>query len=143
MATCAEFSVAFTRVATAFCLTHLAGNWMVSASTRNQALSVIHPICREVLRRDPVRFGEVARTKRPRRLPTAFACDEAQGVRAQLDETCGLTVRLLYGSGRRLMECLPLRREEVDFTRRTLFVRRGTGCQDWTPILARWQFAPR
>ena len=88
-------------------------------------------------------FGEVGRTKRLRRLPSVFAGDEAQGVRAQLDETCGLTVRLLYGSGRRLMECLPLRIEEVDFTRRTLFVRRGTGCQDWTPILARWQFAPR
>jgi hypothetical protein len=123
------------------CLTHLADNRMVSASTRNQALRVIHFICHEVLRRDPVRFGEVARTKRPRRLPTAFACDEAQGVRAQLDGTCGLTARLLYGSGRRLMECLPLRMEEVDFTRRTLFVRRSTGSQAWTPIHARGRFA--
>ena len=82
-------------------LTHLAGNPMVSASTRNQTFNVVV-------------------FKVPR------------------NETCGLTARLLYGSGRRLMECLPLRIEEVDFTRRTLFVRRGKGCQDWTPILAQW-----
>ena len=49
--------------------------------------------------------------KKPVRLPTALTRDEARRLLG------GLIVRLLYGSGMRLLECLRLRVRDVDFER--------------------------
>jgi site-specific recombinase XerD len=80
-------------------LTHLAVNRSVSASTQNQALNAIVFMYREVVRRDPGEFGEVARAKRPRRLPTVLTNDEVKRVLTHLEGTYGLMARLLYGTG--------------------------------------------
>jgi integron integrase len=44
-------------------------------------------------------------------------------------------IRLMYGSGLRLMECLQLRIKEVDFDRNTILVRAGKGNKDRTVML--------
>ena len=116
-------------------LTHLAVNRRVSASTQNQALNAIVFMYREVVRRDPGEFGEVARAKRPRRLPTVLTKDEVKRVLTHLEGTYGLMARLLYGTGMRLMECVRLRIKDVDFTSGTITVRSGKGDKDRVTVL--------
>ena len=45
--------------------------------------------------------------------------------------------KLLYGSGLRLMECIRLRVQDVDFGQNLIFVRGGKGGKDRTTILPR------
>ena len=90
---------------------------------------------REVLRRDPGECSEFQRAKRPKRLPTVLTRDEVQRVLAHLDGTHGLTARLLYGTGMRLMECVRLRIKDVDFARGTITVRSGKGDKDRVTML--------
>jgi site-specific recombinase XerD len=116
-------------------LTHLARNRGVSASTQNQALNAIVFMYREVIRRDPVDFGEFQRAKRTKRLPAVMTRDEVQRVLAHLEGTYGLMARLLYGTGMRLMECVRLRIKDVDFTCRTITVRSGKGDKDRVTML--------
>lgn len=48
-----------------------------------------------------------------------------------------LMAKLLYGSGLRLMECIRLRVQDVDFGQNLIFVRGGKGGKDRTTILPR------
>jgi len=115
--------------------THLAVNRRVSASTQNQALNAIVVMYRDVVRRDPGEFGEFDRARRPKRLPTVLARDDVKRVLAHWEGTHGLTARLLYGTGMRLMECVRLRVKDVDFTRGTITVRSGKGDKDRVTVL--------
>ena len=47
----------------------------------------------------------------------------------------GLTARLLYGTGMRLLECLRLRVKDVDFGYRQILVRDGKGQKDRITML--------
>ena len=118
-------------------LTHLVVNRKVSASTQNQALNAIVFMYREIVRRDPGEFGALDRAKRPKRLPTLLTRDKVKRVLDHLDGTYGLMARLLYGTGMRLMECVRLRIQDVDFTRGTITVRSGKGDKDRVTVLPR------
>src|SRR5262249_18384086 len=83
-------------------LTHLAVDRNVAASTRNQALSAILFLSREVLGRPLDERGRVAPARRPERLPTVPIRDEVRSVLAPLDGTAWLMASLLDGSGLRL-----------------------------------------
>lgn len=54
---------------------------------------------------------------------------------AQVSGVHGLMVRLAYGSGLRLMECLRLRVKDVDLSRREILVRDGKGAKDRVTML--------
>lgn len=108
-------------------LTHLAVDGHVSASTQNQAFSALLFLYQKVLEVDPGRIAGVVRTVRPKRLPVVLTREEALSVINQLDGTYRLIVRLLYGSGLRLLECLRLRVKDVDFARNEITVRQGKG----------------
>ncbi len=47
-----------------------------------------------------------------------------------IEGTVGLTLRLLYGVGMRVVECLCLRVKDVDFARSEIPVREGKGFKD-------------
>jgi len=116
-------------------LTSLAVDHHVSASTQNQALSALLFLYRDALRQELPWLSEVVRAKRPLRLPVVLTRDE---VRAILDLTRGLSgvmLRLLYGSGMRLMECCRLRVKDLDFSRREIVVREGKGDRDRRTML--------
>ncbi len=101
----------------------------VSASTQNQALSALLFLYREVLPKeiDPVLLPTA---KRPKRLPTVLTRDEVLRLLNQMDGVHKLMAQLLYGSGLRLMECVRLRVQDVDFEYRTITVRDGKGEKD-------------
>lgn len=117
-------------------LSSLAVNRNVAASTQNQALSALLFLYREVLGIDLPWLTEVTRAKKAARLPTVLTREEARALLASLDEPdMDLIVRLLYGTGMRLLECLRLRVKDVDFGRNEILVREGKGNKDRVTML--------
>lgn len=116
-------------------LTGLAVNAKVAASTQNQALSALLFLYREVLGQDLPWMNDIRRAKRPERLPTVLTVAEVMRVLDQMDGTHHLMACLLYGSGLRLMECVRLRVQDVDFGRREILVRSGKGGKDRRTML--------
>ena len=116
-------------------LTHLAVAERVSASTQNQALSALLFLYRYVIGRDLGDLGSVTRARKPERLPIVMTRQEAQDVLRRMHGDTWLMASLLYGSGLRLMECLRLRVQHLDFASRTIHVREGKGAKDRTTML--------
>lgn len=91
-------------------LAHLAVAGRVAASTQNQALNALVFLYEHVLQIELGDLGEFARVTRPARLPEVLTQEQTRRVLAALKPgTAGLIVRLLYGTGMRVMECLRLR----------------------------------
>ncbi len=116
-------------------LTHLALNEKVSASTQNQALSALLFLYRHVLGRKVGDLGEVIRAKKPKRLPVVMTRDEVKAVLSNLAGDKWLMASLLYGAGLRLMDCLRLRVQDLDFSRNEILVRDGKGAKDRITML--------
>lgn len=116
-------------------LTHLAVKDKVSASAQNQALSAILYLYRHIIGRDVGYLGEVIRARKPKRLPVVMAREEVRAVLDQLTGDKWLMTSLLYGSGLRLMECLQLRVQVLDFAGRELLVRDCKGVKYRRTIL--------
>jgi integron integrase len=116
-------------------LTHLAVKEKVSASTQNQALSALLFLYRYVLDRKIGDLGEVIRARKPARLPTVMTREEVRAVRSHLKGDKWLMASLMYGAGLRLMECLRLRIQDVDFARNEILVRDGKGAKDRITML--------
>jgi integron integrase len=116
-------------------LTQLASKDEVSASTQNQALAALLFLYREVLEMDLPWMENIRRAKRPERVPTVLSREEVRRVLAELDGHYWLIGNLLYGSGLRLLECLRLRIQDLDFARSELTVRQGKGGKDRRTML--------
>jgi integron integrase len=123
-------------------LSELANRGRVSASTQNQALSALLFLYREVLGIELPWMDGVTRAKRPRRLPTVLSVAEVQAILARMDGRPWLIASLLYGTGLRLLECLRLRVQEVDFRRNEIMVRNGKGGKDRRTMLPRTLVEP-
>lgn len=102
----------------------------VSASTQNQALNALVFFFRHVLEHCEIELGELARSKRPKRLPVVLTRDEIRALLAEVDGMAGLIISLLYGCGMRLMECVRLRVMDLDFGYKQIMVRDGKGGKD-------------
>ncbi|MBU0909643.1 MAG: integron integrase [Proteobacteria bacterium] len=118
-------------------LSHLATEGKVSASTQRQALNALVFLYRDVL--DKPIDGEIApvRSKRLPRPPTVLTQTEVQRLLGAMEGKHALMARILYGGGLRLMECIRLRIQDVDFGQNLIFVRGGKGGKDRTTILPR------
>lgn len=116
-------------------LTHLAVEGRVAAATQNQALSALLFLYRELLHINLPWLDEVVRAKRLARLPVVLTREEVQAVLGRTEGTYGLMLRLLYGTGMRLMECVRLRVKDVDFSRAEIIVRDGKGAKDRVTML--------
>jgi integron integrase len=116
-------------------LTHLATRENVSASTQNQALSSLLFLYREVLSRELPWMDDIRRAKRSERLPVVLSREEVAAVLDQMNGVAWLMASLLYGAGLRLMECLRLRVQDIDFVRREIMVRHGKGGKDRRTVL--------
>ena len=116
-------------------LTHLANEGGVAASTQNQARSAILFLYKEVLGAELPWLDNVVPAKRSAKLPVVLTKDEVQRVLAHTRATSGLVLRLLYGSGMRVLEALRLRVKDIDFSRREIVVREGKGFRDRVTML--------
>jgi len=116
-------------------LTHLAVARRVSSSTQNQALSGILFLYRDVLQRPFEFLDGVVRAKASTRVPVVLTRAEVQRILSRSNGTAGLMLRILYGSGLRLLECCRLRVKDVDFERKQITVREGKGDRDRHTVL--------
>lgn len=116
-------------------LTHLATHGRVAASTQNQARSALLFLYKEVLHCDLPWLDGVETAKRPARLPVVLTEEEVRRVLDATRGTSGLVLRLLYGTGMRILECLRLRVKDLDFSRREIVVREGKGLRDRVTML--------
>ncbi len=116
-------------------LSHLATEGKVSASTQRQALNALVFLYRDVL--DKPLAGEIApaRSKRQQRPPTVLTQAEIKRLLAAMTGKHALMAKLLYGGGLRLLECIRLRVQDVDFGQGLIFIRGGKGGKDRTTIL--------
>ena len=116
-------------------LTHLAVKEKVSASTQNQALSALLFLYRHVIGREVGNLGDVIRARKPKRLPVVMTREEVKAVLANLTGNKWLMASLMYGAGLRLMECLRLRVQDIDFACNEILVRDGKGSKDRITML--------
>lgn len=115
-------------------LSYLAVNRYVSASTQNQALNALVFFYKHVIKKE---LGDInaIRARRPKRLPVVLTQEETKRLLPFLNDTKSLMVKLLYGSGLRLMECHSLRIKDIDFSAKQIIVRDGKGSKDRVTIL--------
>jgi len=111
-------------------LEDLAVRGNVSASTQSQALNALVFLYKQVLGQSLDELGEFARAKRPKRLPVVLERSEVARLLSGIDGTQHLMAALLYGTGMRLMECVRLRVQDIDFPYHQIIVRDGKGQKD-------------
>ncbi len=116
-------------------LSHLATDGSVAAATQKQALNAIVFLYRDVLLSPLDNSIAPIRAKQKRHPPTVCTEDEIERIFEQMKGTHLLMARLIYASGIRLMECIRLRIQDVDFGQRQLFIRGGKGGKDRTTFL--------
>lgn len=116
-------------------LSHLAVNLKVSASTQNQAFNALLFLYREVLKRKLDESINAIRAKKPQHLPTVMTKEETMQVINTIPFEYQLMVKLIYGSGLRLMECLRLRVKDIDFGNNQILVRDAKGMKDRITVL--------
>jgi integrase len=116
-------------------LSDLAVNGHVAASTQNQAFNALLFLYREVLHEE-FENVQAVRVDRPVRVPVVLTPAEVKQVVVAMSGTTQLVVKLLYGSGLRLLEALRLRVQDLDFAMKQLTVRYGKGAKDRYTVLA-------
>jgi hypothetical protein len=104
-------------------LEYLAVERKVSASTQNQALNAFVFLFEQVLKKEIGTIGEFTRAKRPKRIPVVLAREEVNRLLGSLTGSYALMAGLLYGSGLRLMECVQLRVQHIDFAQNQIVVK--------------------
>ncbi|MEA3467298.1 MAG: tyrosine-type recombinase/integrase [Thermodesulfobacteriota bacterium] len=77
------------------------------------------------------------RAKRKHHPPTVLTEEEVGRIFAEMGGTHLLMAKLIYGSGIRLMECIRLRIQNLDFGQGNIFIRSGKGAKDRTSYLPR------
>ncbi len=115
-------------------INYLAVKRNVSSSTQNQALCAIIFLYKHVLKKDVSEF-DIIWAKKPKKLPVVLTKEEVKQTLINLKGTTWIVGNLLYGSGLRLMECLRLRVQDIDFANNQIIVRNGKGGKDRVTML--------
>jgi|GEM_PF-4060848 integrase len=116
-------------------LDFLAGKRNVAASTQNLALNALAFLYKQVLKRDPGAFGDFARARESRHVPTVLSRDEIERLSEHVDGVYRTMAGLLWGAGLRVMECVRLRVQDIDFNMQRIVVRDGKGAKDRVTML--------
>ena len=113
-------------------LTYLAVEQDVSASSQNLAFNALLFFYRHVLGREFGKIDGIVRAKRRPYIPVVLSRDEVSMVIKALKYPYDLVVKLLYGCGLRLSECLNLRVNNFNFDAGILTIHDGKGKRDRT-----------
>ena len=104
-------------------LTFLARDRNVAPSTQNQALNALVFFYKHVLKQPLNEEINAERAVRKAKIPVVLTRDETKRIIVTLTGIHQLVVKLLYGSGLRIIECLRLRVHDIDFDMKALTVR--------------------
>jgi integron integrase len=111
-------------------LQYLAVQRNVTASTQNQALNALSFLYQHVLNKPFDELGEFTRAKRPKHLPVVLTRSEVAKILDRMEGTRKLMAALMYGTGMRLMDCVRLRVQDIDFEYKQIVIRDGKGKKD-------------
>ena len=113
-------------------LSHLAVQKKVAASTQNQAFNALLFFFRHVLKSEFGDLKDVPRAKRKPYIPVVLSREEVDTIISRLRYPYSLVVKLMYGCGLRLFECMQLRINDLNFDMGILTVHNGKGKKDRT-----------
>ncbi len=111
-------------------LEHLAINRQVAANTQSIALNSLVFLYREVLGKPVEGVIPFTRAAAKRRIPVVLSEKEMRQFLHAMSGRSRLMTALLYGTDMRLMECVRLRVQDVDFDYQQITVRSGKGDKD-------------
>ncbi|MBF0390837.1 MAG: integron integrase [Desulfamplus sp.] len=111
-------------------LTHLAVKENVAPSTQNQAMNALVFLYKKVLKQPLEEKIDAVRAKEHRHLPVVMTQQEVANVITLIKGVPQLVVKLLYGSGLRMIEALRLRVHDIDYNLKEITVRSGKGDKD-------------
>ena len=112
-------------------LEYLALKRRVSPNTQKQALNALVFLFKFGFERELGNIGDFVKSRSTTRLPVVLSKQEVINVMAQITlPKHRLMAGLLYGSGLRLMECIQLRVQDIDFDYQQIMVRNGKGFKD-------------
>ena len=107
-------------------LSYLAVQRNVSVNTQKTALNALVFLYHQFLSR-PLGRLEFQPSSRLKTLPTVFSHNEAMRVIDKLEGDAHLAASLMYGAGLRVMECVRLRLQDIDFEQACIIVREAKG----------------
>lgn len=113
-------------------LTWLAVERDVAASTQNQSFNALLFFYRHVLGKEFGKVDGVVRAKRRKYVPVVLSREEIDIVLSKLEPPFDLVVKLLYGCGLRISECLDLRVNAFNLEMGVLTIHDGKGGKDRT-----------
>ena len=96
-------------------LTDLAVEGKVAASTQNQAMNALVFLYKKVLAMPLDERIDAVRAERKANVPVVLTREEVSRVIAVMEGVPQLIVKLLYGSGLRILEAVRLRVKDVDY----------------------------
>ncbi len=108
-------------------LTYLAVKGKVASSTQNQAFNSLLFLYRHILKKDFGEHKDIPRAKKSKYIPVVLSRREIDAVLKHLSYPHGLVIKLLYGCGLRLFECLKLRVHNFNFDEGILTIQDGKG----------------
>jgi len=111
-------------------LNYLALERNVAVATQAQALNALVFLYREVLEMELGVLSSFKRARVSRKLPVVLTRTEKDLLFSVMPGVSGLMARLMYGTGLRLMECVRLRVQDLDFEMNAVTVRSGKGDKD-------------
>lgn len=111
-------------------LEHLALKRKVSGATQALALNAIVFFFTRVLEKPLGEIGPYTRPNRPKRIPIVLDQHEITRLFSQVSGMNSRMLRLMYGTGMRVSECVSVRILDLDFSYQQIVVRDGKGKKD-------------
>ncbi len=118
-------------------LTHLAVNKKVAAKTQALALNALQFLYRDYFKTPLSEELKFQRSSIDRKLPVVLTKEEMRRFIQHIDPRYKLHIMLLYGSGLRLMECVRLRIQDIDFDFGAVRIWQGKGGKNRVVTLAK------
>jgi integron integrase len=116
-------------------LTHLVNVRKVAGSTQNQALCAILFLYRQVLGQKEFYVNDVIWSKKVRRIPVVLTVEEVRKILSISYGRTSLPMKLMYGSGLRVSECIRLRIMDINLEYRQLAIHNSKGKKSRTTLL--------
>ena len=111
-------------------LEYLALTRKVAPNTQKLALNALAFLFNFGFERKLGDIGQFVKAKSARKLPVVLSKNEVKILLGKLSGKYLLMTGLLYGAGLRLMECVSLRVQDIDFDYQQIMVRNGKGFKD-------------
>lgn len=111
-------------------LTYLAVETNIAPATQNQAMNALVFLYKKVLKIPLTEEINAVRAPKRINIPVVMTRDEVRQVIAIMEGVPQLIVKILYGSGLRIMETVRLRIQDIDYNMKQISVRSGKGAKD-------------